>query len=56
VIPRSRLDVAFFALGKENNWITTGKDGQWFVIFRLYGPEKPFFDKTWVLPDVEMEK
>jgi hypothetical protein len=39
--------------GKENNWVTTGKDGEWFVIFRLYGPDKPFFDKTWKLPDIE---
>jgi len=23
------------------------------VLFRLYGPEKPFFDKAWVLPDIE---
>ena len=29
-----------------------GKDGQWFIIFRLYGPDKPFFDKSWKLPDI----
>ena len=23
------------------------------VLFRLYGPEKAFFEKTWVLPDIE---
>jgi hypothetical protein len=23
------------------------------VLFRLYGPEKSFFDKKWVLPDIE---
>jgi hypothetical protein len=23
------------------------------VLFRLFGPEKPLFDKTWVLPDIE---
>ena len=23
------------------------------MLFRLYGPEKPFFDKTWKLPDIE---
>ena len=23
------------------------------LLFRLYGPEKPFFDKKWVLPDIE---
>lgn len=39
--------------GKESNWVTTGKDGEWFIIFRLYGPDKPFFDKSWKLPDIE---
>lgn len=34
-------------------WITTAKGGQWFVIFRLYTPDKPFFDKSWKLPDIE---
>src|SRR5262249_2368735 len=24
--------------GQENNWVTTGKDGEWFVILRLYVP------------------
>ena len=38
--------------GFENNWVTTaGKC--FFLIFRLYGPEKAFFEKTWTLPDVE---
>jgi hypothetical protein len=23
------------------------------VMFRFYGPEKPLFDKTWMLPDIE---
>jgi hypothetical protein len=36
---------------KEANWIPTGED--FFVIFRLYGPEKSYFDKVWKLPDVE---
>jgi hypothetical protein len=25
----------------------------WFVTSGNYGPQKPLFDKTWVLPDVE---
>jgi hypothetical protein len=38
--------------GKESNWVATaGRNFE--VLFRLYGPEKPFFDKTWKLPDVE---
>ena len=40
-------------VGQENNWITTGNGGRWFVVFRLYGPDKPFFDKTWRMPDIE---
>jgi hypothetical protein len=39
--------------GKENNWITTGASGRWFIIFRLYGPQKPFFDKSWKMSDIE---
>jgi len=26
------------------------------VLFRFYGPEKPLFDKTWKLPDIEKVK
>ena len=38
--------------GFEKNWVTTaGKN--FFLIFRLYGPEKAFFDRTWRLPEVE---
>jgi len=41
--------------GKESNWVPTG--GRNFeVLFRVYGPEKAFFDKTWKLPDVEEVK
>jgi hypothetical protein len=39
--------------GQKENWVTTAQGGQWFVIFRLYGPDKPFFDKSWKLPDIE---
>jgi hypothetical protein len=38
--------------GFENNWVTTaGKN--FFLIFRLYGPEKALFEKTWKLADIE---
>ena len=40
--------------GKDANWIPTGED--FFLIFRLYGPKKAYFDKTWELPDVEQVK
>ena len=39
--------------GKETNWVPTNANGRFEVLFRLYGPEKPFFDKQWVLPDIE---
>lgn len=39
--------------GEESNWVPTKADGGFEVLFRLYGPEKPLFDKTWVLPDIE---
>jgi hypothetical protein len=39
--------------GREANWVPTEPGRQFEVMFRLYGPEKRFFDKTWVLPDIE---
>jgi len=38
--------------GLESNWVPTGGEG-FFLMFRLYGPDKPLFDKTWTLADVE---
>ncbi len=40
--------------GMQSNWIRTGED--FFLIFRLYGPDKPLFDKSWTLDDVEKVK
>jgi len=39
--------------GKDSNWVPTNPSGQFEVLFRLYGPEKAFADKTWKLPDIE---
>ena len=39
--------------GKDANWVPTNPNGQFEVLFRLYGPEKPFVNKTWKLPDIE---
>lgn len=39
--------------GKDANWVPTNPNGQFEVLFRFYGPQKPLFDKTWKLPDVE---
>jgi hypothetical protein len=38
------------------NWIKTLPNKGWFTYFRLYGPTQPYFDKTWVLPDIEAVK
>jgi hypothetical protein len=34
-------------LGKKGNWIQTVPGKGWNMLFRLYGPLKPWFDKTW---------
>jgi hypothetical protein len=39
--------------GKEANWVPTDPQGKFELLFRLYGPEKPFFDRAWKLPDVQ---
>jgi hypothetical protein len=39
--------------GKTANWIQTASGRGWFPFFRLYGLEKPLFEKTWKLPDIE---
>jgi hypothetical protein len=38
---------------EETNWLGTGRAQSWFLIFRLYGPLRGLFDKSWKLPDVE---
>jgi len=40
--------------GLESNWVPTGED--FFLLFRLYGPDKPLFEKTWTLDDVDKVK
>ena len=40
--------------GFEANWIPTGED--FFVVFRLYGPEDAAFDKSWKLGNIEKMK
>ena len=41
--------------GKEPNWVPTG-NRDFELMFRLYGPKKELFEKTWRLPDVEEVK
>src|SRR5262249_13641362 len=42
--------------GGESNWIPTDPKGRFEVLARFYGPEKPLFDKSWRLPDIEEVK
>jgi hypothetical protein len=54
--PDGSVDIYFAPAapaGNESNWVPTDPGGRFEVLFRLYGPEKPFFDKTWKLPDIE---
>ena len=37
----------------EANWVPTKPGGEFEVLARFYGPEKPLYDKTWKLPDIE---
>jgi hypothetical protein len=38
----------------DANWIPTSAGEQFEVMFRFYGPEPPFFEKSWRLPDIEL--
>jgi len=52
--PDGSVDVYFAPKapeGREANWIPTWED--FFLLFRLYGPDKPLFDKSWILADIE---
>jgi len=40
--------------GMASNHLATFADDGWFVYFRLYAPEQPFFDKSFTLPDFEV--
>jgi hypothetical protein len=39
--------------GKDVNWIQTVPGKGWFLIFRLYGPLEPWFEKTWRPGEIE---
>ena len=40
--------------GQENNWVQTDPGRGYSVIFRLYGPLDPWFDKTWRPSEIEL--
>ncbi len=39
--------------GFEHNWLQTIPGKSWFVILRMYGPLKPFLDKSWRAGEIE---
>jgi len=40
----------------EDNWLETIPGKSWFVILRMYGPLKPWLEKTWRPGEVELVK
>ncbi len=42
--------------GFEKNWLQTIPGKSWFVILRMYGPLKPFIEKTWRPSEIELVK
>lgn len=40
----------------EANWLQTIPGKSWFVILRIYGPLKPWIDKTWRPGEIELVK
>lgn len=42
--------------GKENHWVKTMPGKGWFTFLRMYGPQEPVFDGTYMLPDIEKLK
>ena len=43
-------------VGMERNWIQTIPGKGWNMLFRLYGPLEPWFDKSWKLSEIELVK
>jgi hypothetical protein len=42
--------------GKKSNWLETVPGKGWFTILRMYGPLKPWVDKTWRPSEIELVK
>jgi hypothetical protein len=40
--------------GKEANWLATVPGKGWFMVFRLYSPLEPWYDKSWRLGEPKM--
>jgi hypothetical protein len=42
-------------VGFEKNWVQTIPGKGWFMILRLYGPLEPWFNKTWLPGEIELQ-
>ncbi|MBL9126593.1 MAG: DUF1254 domain-containing protein, partial [Verrucomicrobiales bacterium] len=54
--PDGSVDIEFgpkTVPGREGNSLVTVPGRAWFPVLRLYGPQQPYFDRIWPLPDVE---
>ena len=40
--------------GKETNWLQTVPGKGWNMLWRIYGPTKPWYDKSWRIGDPEL--
>jgi len=57
--PDGSVDVYFgpkAPAGKEKNWVPTNPDKGFFLVFRFYGPEEGYINKSWVLNELELLK
>jgi hypothetical protein len=54
--PDGSVDILFGPQAPRDrtaNWMPTKAGREFEALFRFYGPEKPVFDKTWQLPDIQ---
>jgi hypothetical protein len=54
--PDGSVDVYFgpkAPAGKDSNWVPTDPARKFELMARFYAPKKEFFEKKWILPDVE---
>jgi hypothetical protein len=42
--------------GKKSNWLETDPEKAWFTILRMYGPLKPWIDKSWRPSEIALVK
>ena len=40
----------------DANWLGTNPNEGWFVLFRFFGPERKYYDKSWKLPEFDKIK